>query len=153
MGSSGSQADRSDRGPLARTFPVATACAQPDRPAASAIQVSGSVSTTFGGVPRVCRGPSMHCTAAYGGTRTSTALPGARSASRPSRKVTAARSAPLPGTSAGVHRRQDGPHRLPAERLGPQRPGPGGLAEGGALLVHGGPQPLDRHRPGWHGDP
>ena len=33
-------------------------------PAASAIQVTGSVSTTFGGVPRVCRGPSMHCTAA-----------------------------------------------------------------------------------------
>ena len=34
------------------------------------------------GVPRVCRTPSTTCAAAYGGTRTSTDLPGARSASR-----------------------------------------------------------------------
>ena len=33
--------------------------------------MSGSVSTTFGGVPRVCRGPATHCTTAYGGIRTS----------------------------------------------------------------------------------
>ena len=46
------------------------------RPVASAIQVAASVSTTFGGVPRVCRGPSTTCTAPNGGTRTSTELPG-----------------------------------------------------------------------------
>ena len=38
---------------------------------ASRIQVSGSVSITFGGVPRVCTGPGRHCTAAAGGIRTS----------------------------------------------------------------------------------
>ena len=46
---------------------------------ASAIHVSASVSTTAGGVPRVCRTPGITWTAAYGGTRTSTELPGARS--------------------------------------------------------------------------
>ena len=34
---------------------------------ASRSQVAASVSTTFGGVPRVCRGPSMHWTATCGG--------------------------------------------------------------------------------------
>src|SRR5699024_2327057 len=37
-----------------------------------------SVSITFGGVPRVCRGPSITWTTPAGGTRTSTALPGTR---------------------------------------------------------------------------
>ena len=36
---------------------------------------------TAGGVPRVCRTPATTCTAAYGGTRTSTDLPGARASS------------------------------------------------------------------------
>ena len=49
------------------------------RPHASRTQVVGSASTTLGGVPRVCRGPSTHWTAANGGTRTSTLRPGARS--------------------------------------------------------------------------
>jgi hypothetical protein len=53
-------------GPAARCLPVA-----------SSNQVRGSVSTTFGGVPLVCRGPATHCTAANGGTRTSTLRPGA----------------------------------------------------------------------------
>lgn len=53
------------------------ASAQLNWPSASMIQVRGSVSTTFGGVPRVCLGPSMACTAACGGTRTSTVRPGA----------------------------------------------------------------------------
>ena len=61
------------------------ASAQCSAPVATAIQVAGSVSTTFGGVPRVCRGPSTTCTAPNGGTRTSTELPGAFSASSCSR--------------------------------------------------------------------
>jgi hypothetical protein len=60
---------------------VVHAAGQSSSPVASAIQVAGSVSTTAGGVPRVCRTPGMTCAAAYGGTRTSTELPGARSAS------------------------------------------------------------------------
>ena len=43
--------------------------------------VGASVSTTFGGVPRLWAGPSMHCTAPCGGTRTSTDRPGCRAAS------------------------------------------------------------------------
>ena len=76
------------RGPLARTSPADTASAQDSRPAVSLSQVAGSVSTTLGGVPRVCRGPAMHWTAAYGGTRTSTARPGTRSASTSRRYAT-----------------------------------------------------------------
>ena len=40
------------------------ASAKVSRPRARASQVNGSVSTTAGGVPRVCRAPSMHWTAA-----------------------------------------------------------------------------------------
>src|SRR5699024_5432003 len=47
------------------------------------------VSTTFGGVPRVWRGPAMHCVAPNGGTRTSTLLPSARAASSSSVNRTA----------------------------------------------------------------
>ena len=46
--------------PLARTFPLAVASAQLNRPVATSSQVIGSVSTTLGGVPRVCRGPATH---------------------------------------------------------------------------------------------
>ena len=59
--------------------PPTTASAQATRPVASRRNVNGSVSTTFGGVPRVWVGPGSpiaHCTAAYGGTRTSTERPG-----------------------------------------------------------------------------
>ena len=63
--------DASERTPLARTRCSDTACSQGVRPVATRSQVRGSVSTTPGGVPRVWRGPSMACTAPYGGTRTS----------------------------------------------------------------------------------
>ena len=69
---------RSVRRPDARTPPAATADCHETRPAASRQKVSGSISTTAAGVPLVWRGPSMHCTAANGGTRTSTLRPGAR---------------------------------------------------------------------------
>ena len=49
----GRTADRSARCPLARTLPVATAASQLMRPSTSPSQVCASVSTTFGGVPRV----------------------------------------------------------------------------------------------------
>src|SRR5215472_8549565 len=88
----------SARCPLARTRPVVTAVDQSSRPAARSSQVSGSVSTTFGGVPRVCRGPGTHWMAANGGTRTSTVRPGTRSSSRCRLYRTAARSA---GRSGG----------------------------------------------------
>ncbi len=76
------------------------------RPLTSRIQVSGSVSTTFGGVPRVCRGPSTHCTTANGGTRTSVEPPGAfaasASASSRTQMASACRSygTSRPGTAA-----------------------------------------------------
>ena len=65
--------------------PDAAASAHASVPVARAIHVAASVSTTFGGVPRVCRGPSITWTAPNGGTRTSTVLPGAFSASSCSR--------------------------------------------------------------------
>ena len=67
---------RAARVPLALTAPAATASAHAIRPVASRSHVSGSVSTTFGGVPRVCRGPATACTATNGGTRNSTDRPG-----------------------------------------------------------------------------
>ena len=70
----------SARVPEALMRPAAAASVHCSAPVASAIHVAGSVSTTFGGVPRVCRGPSITCTAPNGGTRTSTELPGAFSA-------------------------------------------------------------------------
>src|SRR6478672_10133037 len=69
---------RSARSPLARTCAEDSALDQSRAPVARAIQVSASISTTAGGVPRVWRTPSTTCTAAYGGTRTSTDFPGAR---------------------------------------------------------------------------
>ena len=66
------------RCPLARTAPASSAWPQAVGRWPGRSQVSASVSTTLGGVPRVCRGPSTHCTAPNGGTRTSTLRPGAR---------------------------------------------------------------------------
>ncbi len=60
--------------------PMPAASDHASSPVTRASQVGASVSTTFGGVPRVCRGPSMHCTAPNGGTRTSVECPGLRSA-------------------------------------------------------------------------
>ena len=101
---SGRYGVRSARSPLARTRPAASASAQASAPVARAIQVSASISTTAGGVPRVCRTPGITCTAAYGGTRTSTERPGARSSST-ARKclVSSRRSAgpPRRGSRAG----------------------------------------------------
>lgn len=53
--------------PEASILPDATSASKVVFPVASLNQVRGSVSTTLGGVPRVCRGPSMHCTATNGG--------------------------------------------------------------------------------------
>ena len=72
---------RSARSPLARIRPSRAASCHGNRPVASSTNTTGSASTTLGGVPRVCRGPGArrsNCTAAYGGTRTSTDRPGAR---------------------------------------------------------------------------
>src|SRR5262249_25108612 len=68
----GRYAERPDRAPPAGPAPVRMASAQARRPVASLNQVSGSVSTTLGGVPRVWRGPATACTAATGTTRIST---------------------------------------------------------------------------------
>ena len=65
--------------------PAVAASAHSSSPSARAIHVAASVSTTFGGVPRVCLGPSTTWTAPNGGTRTSTLCPGAFSASSCSR--------------------------------------------------------------------
>jgi len=61
--SRGSTWRRSARAPEARTAPASTAAAKPTRPLARSRKVAAVVSTTFGGVPRVCAGPGMHCTA------------------------------------------------------------------------------------------
>src|SRR3984893_15703101 len=94
---SGRNADRSDRAPLALTAPVRTASSQPSRPVASLNQVSGSVSTTLGGVPRVWRGPATACTAATGTTLISTERPGLTRSSSCNRKRAADRKAPFSG--------------------------------------------------------
>ena len=86
--STGRCARRSARWPEACTRPAARASSHVSPPVARASHVAASVSTTFGGVPRVCLGPSTHCTAAYGGTRTSTVPPA------PARRGAAACSAP-----------------------------------------------------------
>ena len=75
-----------DRRRARSSSPVASG--DPGRPA--------SVSTTAGGVPRVCRTPGITCTAAYGGTRTSTELPGARSARTARKCLTSSLSSAAP---------------------------------------------------------
>lgn len=77
------------RVPDADTRCVATASLHVSRPVASAIHVCASHSTTFGGVPRVCRGPSRHWTAPNGGIRTSSVFPGCRCSSSSRRNRTA----------------------------------------------------------------
>ena len=69
-----------------------TASALPTLPVASSSQVFGAISTTFGGFPLVCRGPGTHWIAPYGGTRTSTDRPGARSARTANNDRTASRN-------------------------------------------------------------
>ena len=91
------------RCPLARTAPASSAWPQACRPVTSSSHVAASVSTTLGGVPRVWRGPSTHCTAPYGGTRTSTDRPGARCASSSSVNRTAVASVAR-GVAAGSAR-------------------------------------------------
>ncbi len=90
--SNGSSSVRSERWPEALSDPTTTASLKSTRPRASESQVSASISTTAGGVPLVWRAPSMHCTAAKGGTRISTLLPGALSASTAKKCITPART-------------------------------------------------------------
>lgn len=104
MSTNGRYGVRSARAPLARTRPAATAVSKLTAPTESSRNVCGSVSTTFGGVPRVCRGPATHCTAPKGGTRTSTDRPGARSRSRVSNTRTASRTWLVSGTSPAAIR-------------------------------------------------
>ncbi len=68
------------RDPDAATSPDATAASKLTIPVTSSSQTRGDISTTLGGVPRVCRGPGIHCTATNGGTLTSTDAPGANCA-------------------------------------------------------------------------
>src|SRR5690606_35759749 len=51
------------RTPDSCNVPAATASVTVSSPVASRSQVRGSVSTTFGGFPRLCLVPEMHCTA------------------------------------------------------------------------------------------
>jgi hypothetical protein len=68
--------------------------------------VRGSVSTTFGGVPRRCCGPEIHCTAMKGGILTSTLAPGAAAASVRAVNRTARASSPRAGTGREPSRSQ-----------------------------------------------
>ena len=95
---------------------------------ASAIHVSASVSTTAGGVPRVCRTPGITCTAAYGGTRTSTEWPGARS-SRTARKCLVSSRRSAPSGALAAHPGQGGGH---VGGVGRPEPGRHQSAPGGA---------------------
>ena len=98
MGSSSAMS--AARWPEALTRCSSIAVVSGSNPVASSSQVRGVVSTTFGGVPRVCRTPSRHWTATNGGTRTSTALPGASWASARADSRTAAASAVRDGAGA-----------------------------------------------------
>lgn len=84
--------------PEAVNAPDSAAASNVNSPVASSNHVRGSVSTTFGGFPLVCRGPSMHCTATNGGTRTSTECPGALPANARTVPFTAAPNSRRPGT-------------------------------------------------------
>lgn len=57
--------------------PRSNESAQLARPVTRSSQLRGSISITFGGVPRLWVSPSTHWTATYGGTLSSTAPPGA----------------------------------------------------------------------------
>ncbi len=85
--------------PEAETAPEATASSNSSSPVASNNHVRASVSTTLGGFPLVCRGPSMHCTATNGGTRTSTECPGALAANARAVPFTAAPNSARPGAA------------------------------------------------------
>ena len=93
------------RGPRAdsRSAPEALASTTCSSPVASSSHVRGSVSTTLGGVPRVCLGPETHCTATNGGMRTSTLAPGACAANvRAVSRTAAARYPHRTGDRVGV---------------------------------------------------
>ena len=64
--------------------------------------MAASVSTTAGGVPRVWRTPGITCTAAYGGTRTSTEWPGARSSSTARKCLLSSRRSALSGSPEAI---------------------------------------------------
>src|SRR5262249_13954406 len=114
-------------------------------------QVTGSVSTTAPGVPRVCRVPATHCTAPYGGTRTSTLRPGALAASAlsPARTAVARTSTSTPGPRAPSCTAAAATAARPASRMPScpaiATPGPlsGSAEERGEGRLGGGPQLVD----------
>src|SRR3954447_10740787 len=116
------------------TLPSATAGAQVVPPVASRSQVAASVSTTLGGVPRVCRGPGTSWTATCGGTRSSTDRPGTCWASQRALVFTARPPGPWgaqPGARPLPRGADDGARRL--LRL-PGQPRPDGRDGGDQLL-------------------
>ena len=142
--------ERSARGPLALISPASRAWAQDSRPRASLTQVTGSVSTTFGGVPRVCRGPAK---ALDRGVRRHPDLHGAagRVGGQQAEQVGDGGPEGLPlrlrvRLERLGHREGQGP----AEHRGLSRPGPGLLAQRGPLGVQGGAQSLGVGAAGGH---
>ena len=98
--SSGRTLDRSARRPEAWTGPSRTASAQVIRPVASRKKVTGSVSTTLGGVPRVCAGTGTRRRSHTAPRRTAARepRPNGRDAARPgSRRASAWRARARPG--------------------------------------------------------
>ncbi len=92
---------------------------------------------TFGGVPRVCRGPGTHWMAANGGTRTSTVRPGTCCSSSPRLYRTAARSAGRKGSDPASSARVTRGNARRAERSLGRQAGPRRLAERSPLLIDG----------------
>ncbi len=93
----------------------------------------------------------MHCTAANGGTRTSTVRPGTSSASTPRLYRTAARSAARTGGKAAALAASTAARLRRAESALGREPAPRRLAECGPLLVEGGEQPSEVRTARWHG--
>ena len=105
------------RAPDRLSLPPAAASSTRSSPVASSSHVRGSVSTTLGGLPRVCRGPEMHWTATNGGTRTSTLAPGAivasvRAVSRTASASSARSGAGRVSSRKPVGERENGGTRL-----------------------------------------
>lgn len=95
---SGKSWRKSEREPLALTIP-AVGC-----PTTSFSHVCASISTTFGGVPRVCVGPSIACTAPTQGTLISTDRPGCLIANSSNEKRTAVRRSASVSLSPAANR-------------------------------------------------
>ena len=94
----------------------------------------------FGGVPRVCRGPEMHCTATNGGIRTSTLDPGAAAANARAVTRTASPTTERPGSGAVPSRS----HSATASTAPRTATGSGGRRLATSTASH--PKSLDRQR-------